>query len=134
MTRTPDEIKKGLECCIGDDEDVCCDECAYCDEINCVRKLTDDTLTLVQRLEERNTWHEGNEKYLQSFMNDMSRQIEQLQAERDAAVADLADHCGSKTLCKKYDDGTCPHEFDCTLYLSTCPDFEWRGVQKEGEL
>lgn len=93
--KTPDEIKKGLECCTIP----LCTECPYDCEASCVVK-NEDALSYIQQLE----------------------------AEKKQLLEDLADHCGSKTLCKKYEDGTCPHEYDCTLYLSTCEDYEWRGL------
>ena len=55
MPKTPDEIKKGLECCMGDPEDYHCDRCPYqtedCDDETCMLLLTDDALALIQQLE-----------------------------------------------------------------------------------
>lgn len=134
--KTPDEIKKGLEVC-SNDTMLCYEKCPYFSSISngvdCAVEMKADALAYIQQLEERNTWHEGNEKYLASFMKDLSKQIEQLEAEKKQLLEDLADHCGSKTLCKKYEDGTCPHEYDCTLYLSTCEDYEWRGLPEVDE-
>ena len=75
----------------------------------------------------------AKEKYKRVMENAkiLSDAVTQLEAEKNQLLEDLADHCGSKTLCKKYEDGTCPHEYDCTLYLSTCEDYEWRGLCKE---
>lgn len=131
--KTPDEIKTGVEFCttkvVSGNLKTCDLDCPYRVEgVWCRNALAHDTLEYIERLEDRNAWHEGNEKYLQSFLKDMSKQIEQLEAEKKQLLEDLADHCGSKTLCKKYEDGTCPHEYDCTLYLSTCEDYEWRGL------
>lgn len=134
--KTPDEIKTGVEFCttkvISGNLKTCDLDCPYRVEgVWCRNALAHDTLEYIERLEDRNAWHDGNEKYLQSFLKDMSKQTEQLEAEKNQLLEDLADHCGSKTLCKKYEDGTCPHEYDCTLYLSTCEDYEWRGLPED---
>lgn len=131
MHKTPDEIKTGVEFCtakiVSGNLKTCDLDCPYRVEgVWCRNALAHDTLEYIERLEDRNAWHDGNEKYLQSFLKEMSKQTEQLEAEKEQLLEDLADHCGSKTLCKKYEDGTCPHEYDCTLYLSTCEDYEWR--------
>lgn len=123
---TPENIKFGLEIC--NNESLPCEECPYYDYPYCEKWLMSEALLLIKKLEDRNAYLESNGKYLQSFLKDMSKQIEQLEAEKKQLLEDLADHCGSKTLCKKYEDGTCPHEYDCTLYLSTCEDYEWRGL------
>lgn len=114
--KTPDEIKKGLECCTIP----VCAECPYDSEASCVVK-NEDALALIQQLEEKYARAMENAKIL-------SDAVTKLEAEKKQLLEDLADHCGSKTLCKKYEDGTCPHEYDCTLYLSTCEDYEWRGL------
>ena len=49
--KTPDEIKKALEYRVGDDEDICCDGCAYCGKIRCVRKMTNNALAYIRQLE-----------------------------------------------------------------------------------
>ncbi len=58
MTRTPDEIKKGLECCSSTAN--CADGCPYhvivegsfgCDEMGCEDGLLPDALALIQQLE-----------------------------------------------------------------------------------
>ena len=116
MMKTPDEIKKGLECCTIP----LCAECPYDGEASCVVK-NEDALAYIQQLEEKYERAMENAKIL-------SDAVTQLEAEKNQLLEDLADHCGSKTLCKKYEDGTCPHEYDCTLYLSTCEDYEWRGL------
>lgn len=139
MDRTPDEIKKGLECCkLSFSFHECGSRCPYSRERSCGVKLFSDALALIQQLEaeledmtDRYKIADDCAKKKGEMNEKLYAEIAAVKAERDAAVEDLADHCGSKTLCKKYDDGTCPHEFDCTLYLSTCQDFEWRGVQKE---
>ena len=98
--KKPDEIKKGLDTCIGK----CTGNKPHC------------------------PYHECGDGCMDRMNIDALAYIQQLEAEKKQLLEDLADHCGSKTLCKKYEDGTCPHEYDCTLYLSTCEDYEWRGL------
>ena len=81
MMKTPDEIKKGLECCFNERElDYACEECPYDEAGSECGDLLSDALAYIKQLEERNAWHEGNTKYLQSFMNDLSKQVTQLEA------------------------------------------------------
>lgn len=122
---TPDDIKKGLECC---GVSCSCDECPYSFDLpfedgikGCIGGLEEDASAYIQQLEEKYERAMENAKIL-------SDAVTQLEAEKNQLLEDLADHCGSKTLCKKYEDGTCPHGYDCTLYLSTCEDYEWRGL------
>lgn len=57
--KSPDEIKKGLECCLGDCHNYHCEECPYADHDTqnydgCTdngRQLSDDALALIQQLE-----------------------------------------------------------------------------------
>lgn len=98
--KTAEEIKKGLECCI--DGDAICTQCPYCDVApECRKALRADYRALIQQLE----------------------------AERDAAVNDLK--CNWKCAsCKNYTKPVtkCPHFHKCGLaYIH----WEWRGVQKE---
>ena len=93
--KTPDEIKTGVEFCttkvISSNLKTCDLDCPYRVEgVWCRNALAHDTLEYIERLEDRNAWHEGNEKYLQSFLKDMSKQIEQLEAEKKQLLEDLA--------------------------------------------
>ena len=118
--KTPDEIKKGLECCT--QEECHWDNgCPYGASRTCAEDLKSDALAYIRQLEEKYKRAMENAKIL-------SDAVTKLEAEKNQLLEDLADHCGSKTLCKKYEDGTCPHEYDCTLYLSACEDYEWRGL------
>ena len=49
MTRTPDEIKKGLECCLLS----CSGKCPYSDQLDCSDKMSKDALALIQQLESK---------------------------------------------------------------------------------
>ena len=50
MKKSPDEIKKGLECCM--DQDGTCEDCPYVDgECRAFEQLAEDALALIQQLE-----------------------------------------------------------------------------------
>lgn len=118
MSNTPEKIKKGLEHCISGTS-CCgcpyCEECAIASDCNPMQK---DLQEYIQQLEEF-----VNRKIVELF-----EKIEQLQAERDAAVADLkvVDVC---TVCKH--DGTRADVEPCSWCSSIHTAFEWRGVTKE---
>ena len=123
MTRTPDEIKKGLECCKLHDGDMYTD-CSHCPyyltSAQCDLKMHSDALTLIQQLQAETA--EKDEK------------IQQLEAERDAAVALIPHVCA---YCKWY--GTkhggffpdCKNPSGCKNVSGINTGWEWRGVQKE---
>ena len=121
MTRTPDEIKKGLELCsVGFYENICTD-CPYSSlaMAECPTKLKVDALALIR-------WHEEKNEA-------MHAEIVRLQAELDAAVTFLPRRCH---LCKhvgnKMGDAPCP-SFCEYITLEECPNWQWRGVQKEDD-
>lgn len=114
--KTPDETKKGLECCLGDCHNYHCEECPYrnpdtVDYDGCPdngRELAEDALALIQQLE----------------------------AERDALIDAVKDWGGSCAVCKHYDK---PEDsFPCRFCAERFPEdedkishWQWRGVQKE---
>lgn len=53
MERTPEEIKKGLECCVKACD--CDNNCPYTPEINCTRVQRQDALAYIRQLERINT-------------------------------------------------------------------------------
>lgn len=117
MTRTPDEIKKGLECCTASYAD-CHRECPYkpdCDG----SQILKDSLAIIQRLQAENA--------------EQAERIQQLEAERDALLKEMR-VC---IFCDRDVPDACPivceHcELDCPC--KDCVDFnKWqrRGVQKE---
>lgn len=191
MTRTPDEIKKGLELCY---EGIDCSECPYF--MDCFRDdetpygaVMPDALAYIQQLEATVSEKEkvvaelsgkigrleADNKLLQDAVdqweyvaaspgavedmareNDMltkyarqrekqvtelsasnvklQKEVYQLKAERDAAVADLA-HVKDCDTCK-YDNACLTGKKDCfACHEKSCPclicRYEWRGVQKE---
>jgi hypothetical protein len=110
--KTPEEIKKGLECCIGDCNEYRCQECPYRQENDdCPEnggKLCEDVIAYIRQLES---------------------ELEAVRRERDAAVKDLLnaslyDYTLCKT-CKKGKNGKCKPI--CTPRR----DYEWRGVCPE---
>ncbi len=118
MSKTPDEIKKGLECC---KEDECFGErenCPYtADPKLCVGVMCADALALIQQLQSENA--------------EKDARIKQLEAERDAAVADI-----KQMVHDPYEPCFCDY---CKLTEEECAKsncrgrnaFEWRGVTKE---
>lgn len=68
------------------------------------------------------------ERELNDFLRD---KVKQLEAERDAAVTFLPRRC---YLCKhvgnKMGDAPCPSFYEY-ITLEECPNWQWRGVQKE---
>lgn len=53
--KTPEEIKKGIECCMCDLMERRCEECPYadggCESVACEKELGDDALAYIQKLE-----------------------------------------------------------------------------------
>ena len=121
MPKTPDETKKGLEHCInGTSCRGCpyCEECAIASDCNPMQK---DVKEYIQQLEEF-----ADRKIVELF-----GKVEQLEAERDAAVEDGHGSCRS---CKYYIKE--PNEEPCASCLSAFgnkDNWQWRGVQKEDE-
>ena len=115
--KSPEEIKKGLECC-SNVNFVCNEECPYYKSLSegedCCLKKDADALALIQQLQAENA--------------EQAERIRVLEAERDAAVEALknGDVCES---CKHF--GTLMDEEPCAWCGRLHSNFEWRGVQKE---
>lgn len=159
MQKTPDEIKKGPECCLGDTYAYHCDECPYADDESEVDdgcgdngiQLLEDALALIQQLESDKQQLEGMLTHMNQLRDaaagralKMEERAHQLEAERDAALADfklyrernIKGECGvyACDLCKhggKYEEW---EEIKCPKGCMGIENWEWRGVQKEGEL
>lgn len=120
--KTPDEIKKGLECCMFGH----CSYCPYSAEhgCDCSEHLGNDVREFHQQLESQNA-------ELLTKVKQLEIKCHQLERERDAAVADIHKTCST---CKHYyynrqDDDTA----DC-LWFDGCKSedhWEWRGVKEE---
>ena len=127
--KTADEIKKGLNSPIpvhfhiGDPEPRLT-PLAFRD----LEFLHTDALALIQQLQEEVS------KYEEGY-DALTKIIKRLEAERDAAVADLNEakdctNCKNECNCKSAN-------YDCkNCNVADCPckacRYEWRGVQKEG--
>ena len=111
LRKTPEEIKKGLECC-GDLDISCEDECPYFMIDGCLKQCKDDVLAYIQQLEFR---------------------LAQVEREREAAVNDLSDSCQKcKFVRKTFDVSPCEDCFQRDGKYPWSPmvrtKFEWRGV------
>ena len=124
MERTPDEIKKGLECCSEDG----CKSCPYeqdCYTTDGFSALAADALALIQQLQDDNAQQARCIENMTDKLNAMNDEVAKLQAERDAAVSDIniARPC---RICKNNTGAyICSH---CDI---PGREFEWRGAQKE---
>lgn len=143
--KSPEEIKKGLECC---QTMVRCSMCTYndigCNAVECQKVLFGDSLVLINQLESR-------EKKLKSKIAKLEQRLAQAERERDAAVRDLRDNydpcdvCKKKNICEEhcpkngYDCISCLDTERCIFYNCTKDNdlWQWRGVceesSKEGE-
>lgn len=156
--KSPDEIKKGLECCrnLWDCKNK---DCPYLGD-GCYPKLHEDIKTRMEQLEFQNgellkmvemlkaeieEYEESADKCcyesqcnaelnkLEALCKRLRDENEQLEAERDALVADIRMEGGLCSICK-YADNMAHSEScrDCNvLVLSDHSNWEWRGVQKE---
>lgn len=110
--RTPEEIKKGLDCCFPCEDPECLD-CPYRGTERCADTRIDDTLAYIQQLE---------------------RERDQYKRERDAAVADIKqiiqDPFGVSCcdFCKFGDNEEECEKRNCR---GNRADFEWRGLEVE---
>ena len=135
MPRTPDEIKKGLDCCV-DGNIVCAGNCVFDDDVklgypDCVKLLMTNALVYIQQLEKSLAFARDLADGLKTATVKQDQEIYKLQAERDAAVKDVrkwcctCKHCAKKVLeapcnsCRRNGQG------------GTEENWEWRGVQKE---
>ena len=110
--KTPDEIKKGQECC-GNGS---CLGCPYRLEPHCVTKKNDDVKAYIQ--------------WLESHVEQMENIIRLLGKEKDAAICDMVQivHEVDDVACKwcknaYFDEVKCK---ECRLHNER---FEWQGVQ-----
>ena len=160
MTKKPDEIKNGLECCIKSTCEPCC---PYGNAANCkfAIHLLEDALAYIQQLEAQNTEKDARirqleektrsdvemlhrlgveclsvEKVATRLYNDndaLRERITQLEAERDALTKDLETFIVVCDCCKNADKST--EERPCNhckhIFKGRKSCFEWRGVQKE---
>ena len=119
--KTPDEIKKGLAICVT--PFFCNEDCPYYDDCDDGKySFAADALAYIQQLEQENT-------NLKEMLRNADRHIKGLEAERDAAVADLrkgasCEMCAHGHECRYPDDYKA-----CKMRGSR--KWEWRGVCEE---
>ena len=85
---SPDEIKKGLECCV-DGNIVCAGNCTFDDDVklsypDCVKLLMTNALALIQQLQAENAEKAETIERLNTGVHKLIVKIQQLEAERDA--------------------------------------------------
>lgn len=122
MNRTPEEVKKGLECCL---EEHACVRCPYddCDEgWHCVVERDEDALAYIKQLEDGAA--------------NMAKIIESAYKQRDAAIEDLRGRCFACVHAKPHDKYltliSCPHTAAAIggKGKRDCAYWQWRGVQE----
>lgn len=157
--KTPDEIKKALECCFHDSEQ--CADCPYY-PVSCDRELVRDAREYIRQLEADKQQLEGMLTHMNQLRDaaagralNMEERVHQLevdnsqllnyirllQAERDAAVKDMYEAQSIVCLiCKNhYQPDPAVKKYGCKEFgefypeegAIVCGKFEWRGVQKE---
>ena len=133
--KTPEEIKKGLECCrnvwVNDRWKNCDSTCPYQTEQSyCKNALHHDALAYIQQLEANNKrYHQENtEMYAEMCM--LREKVHRLEAERDAAVKDLGVTRDCK-VCKHYGCRACDEP--CKHCGIAQPFWEWRGLPEPPE-
>ena len=77
MKLNAEQIKKALECCTK--AELCNDECPYDSFAHCMRKMTRDTLSLINELTEELTKKETEYNELYELTEDLQKENERLQ-------------------------------------------------------
>ncbi len=141
--KTPDEIKRGLECCLIADNDMClCDECPYSRDgyntLKCDIELGNDTIDyLIQHENAKDEWEmvaasPGAVEDMARENAQMAERIRQMERENEALKKVAFGQCRA---CKHYLATTseepcrrCRHVWACRGYESL---WEWRGVEED---
>lgn len=92
-----------------------------------LKQLEKDALALIQQKEAENAKQAETIMWMEAERDDLKRTIQQLEAELDAAVADLKSYRCCH-VCKHLGVGFNEPCLHCD-FENNC--FEWRGVQKE---
>lgn len=147
MNKTPDEIKKGLRLYASELDDIVavCDMSEAMGLLEEARNKMFEAANCIDEMDsDLSAW--GDVASSPGAVEDMAREntellqkIEQLEKERNAAVADLKEACAgcsNDTLCCNYckyqeDDLQCHH--DCKMYTKEW-DWQWRGVKEGGKI
>lgn len=87
--KTPDEIKKGLECCTND-AILCSEKCPYYNPlsngVDCAGKMHTDALALIQQLEADLEIAKIQNQHISEVASAYEKDIEKLERERDEAL------------------------------------------------
>ena len=122
--RTPEEIKRGLDICIGNSDlsEDYCEKCPYIPDASCRDTLEIDALAYIRQLE--HSWDE------------LFETAKQLERERDAAVEQLRTLPSPCYSCKFEDDIPENDEVckECKIVMQNeeyyYDRWQWRGVQE----
>lgn len=137
--RTPDEIKKGLECCIMDECNSVRRSCPYRKDDDCTMAIIKDALTYIQQLERELDEARKEIRAVRAANTVLHDILNNVQRERDAAVKDIED-AAPCFACIHFErnGGDCIGARVCVddvlqealggRYADYC--FEWRGVQE----
>lgn len=141
MTKTHDEIKKGLAVCSADECHGQHTDCPYHPELMCIRNICRDALALIQQLQADLEDMTARYKIAddcakkKGVMNEkLYAELTAAKAERDAAVEDLESYATLKCFaCKYYEEELTEVPCDeCKILGKGNRDmFEWRGVHKD---
>ena len=133
--KSPDEIKKGLDCCSEDG----CKKCPYwedCSMADGFSELAGDALALIQQLESKLECSQMTIDWLTATLLKCDTIIKQLEAERDELIEVIKEWSLFNTfplpckVCKNVKEAFCGEKCKwCREYNN----FEWRGLQKEPE-
>lgn len=127
MPKTPDEVKKGLECCAASYAD-CHKECPY--KLDCDgSQILKDSLALLQKLQDEKGELLKNVEQLQAELADTRKAVSMTNGLCDICKHQNAheNECEANDfLCFK-----CPADCACKECYSDAGHYEWRGVQKE---
>lgn len=138
LSRTPDETKQGLMCLMREEElDDTCGGCAYLDTRGpCADHILPDALALVEQLQAT-----VSEK--EKVVAELLKKVEQLQAERDAAICELEVIAKKVAQADAYIDDYIHADVDYSTYLDVRGmvdsivnweyEPEWRGARKEDQ-
>lgn len=138
LSKTPEEIKKGLECRILGSAEKCDHKCSTCHLFvpgYLYPEIYKDALALIQQLERDKAWASENydlireeNKRLEAQNAELLEKIKQLEKERDAAIYDLKKtrECTTCEYVKKP-----PSELPCVSCGIILKNYEWRGPCEE---
>lgn len=136
--KTPEEIKRGLECYIvqntGGCENIPCRDCSHYNP-NSAYTITDckDALAYIQQLECERDEARNDLDTINYANTELHSAYEAMKRERDAAVADMTELMQLAQFCRHCkhltQDGECNFDFVANKGEPWC--WQWRGVEAE---